>query len=106
MKDGRTAEDDIHVSSFGFSFLIFGALIALTALTVGVAYVDLAWLNTPIALTIATAKAALVLAFFMHLKWSPQLTVLVAVTGFLWFVILVAFTVADYLSRSPVLGWL
>ena len=30
----------------------------------------------------------------MHLKWSTNLTVLVAIIGLLWFIILVAFTVA------------
>ncbi|MEQ8276487.1 MAG: cytochrome C oxidase subunit IV family protein [Deltaproteobacteria bacterium] len=99
-------DSGVHVSSYGFSFLIFAVLLVLTGVTVGVAYVDLGWINTPLALLIAGVKAGVVLAYFMHLKWSTNLTVLVAIIGLLWFIILVAFTVADYMSRVPVQGWL
>ena len=67
---------------------------------------DIGVLNTPVAMLIAAVKATLVLVFFMHLKWSSKLTILVAVVGFLWLVILAAFTVADYMSRAAVEGWL
>lgn len=99
-------QNEVHVSSYGFSFAIFAVLIVLTGITVGVAYVDLGWLNTPIALAIAAVKAGVVLAFFMHLRWSTHLMAVVAIIGVLWFIILVAFTAADYLSRTPVAGWL
>ena len=99
-------ESSVHVSSYGFSFLIFAVLIVLTGVTVGVAYVDLGWINTPLALLIAGLKAGVVLAYFMHLKWSTNLMILVGIIGFLWVVILLAFTIADYMSRVPVEGWL
>jgi cytochrome c oxidase subunit 4 len=49
--------------------LVFGALLIGTVLTVAAAYVDFgsAARNVAVALFIATAKAALVGAFFMHL---------------------------------------
>jgi cytochrome c oxidase subunit IV len=48
---------------------IFAALMVLTAVTVGVSYLDLAVTPTIlVALAIASAKAALVAMFFMHLK--------------------------------------
>ena len=97
---------DVHVSSVGFSLAIFAALMVLTGVTVGVAYVDLGWMNTPLALIIASVKAALVLAYFMHLRWSPKLMSIVAVAGILWVVILIIFSLADYLSRAQVSGWL
>ena len=47
---------------------VFGALLALTALTVAVSYVDLpTTLAIGVGLAIALTKAALVALFFMHL---------------------------------------
>ncbi len=48
---------------------IFGALLALTVVTVGVSYLQLPTAPTvALGLAIATAKATLVVLFFMHLK--------------------------------------
>jgi len=81
---------------------IFIALLALTGLTTGVAFIDLgAELNTIVALTIAVAKALLVILFFMHVKYSTNLTKLVIIAGFFFLAILVAMTLADELTR----GW-
>ena len=46
----------------------------LTALTLWAAYQHLGIWNTPVALAIATTKAALVALIFMHLRYSPRLT--------------------------------
>jgi cytochrome c oxidase subunit IV len=81
---------------------IFIALLVLTGLTTGVAFVDLGEeLNTIVALTIAVVKALLVILFFMHVKYSTNLTKLVIVAGFFFLAILVAMTLADELTR----GW-
>jgi len=54
-------------------YRVFVALLGLTLLTVGVAFLNLGPLNTIIALTIAVAKALFVLLFFMHLRYSSGL---------------------------------
>jgi cytochrome c oxidase subunit 4 len=92
----------VHVSPVRTYLLIFGALMLGTALTVWVAFQDLGILNDLVALTIADVKMTLVVLFFMHVKYSSRLTKLVVVGGFLWLLILFAFTLADYWSR----GWL
>jgi len=51
---------------------VLGILLALTALTVSVSKIDLGVLNIWIALVIASAKASLVLLFFMHLKYENR----------------------------------
>jgi cytochrome c oxidase subunit 4 len=79
---------------------IWAALIALTAATVWVATFDLGPMNVIVALTIACMKALLVILFFMHVRYSTKLTWVYVAAGFFWFLILVAFTVADYQSRS------
>ena len=88
---------------------VFVALLFLTALTTGVAFIDLgSELNTIAALTIAVIKALLVILFFMHVKYSPGLTKMVIVGGFFFLALLIAFTLADELTRtwSPqVHGW-
>lgn len=96
-----------HVSSPRLYVMVFLALMVLTIATVAVAYQDLGVLNDVVALTIAMAKALLVVLFFMHVKYSTRLTALTAVAGLVWLVILIALTLNDYLTRGdliPVLG--
>jgi cytochrome c oxidase subunit 4 len=81
---------------------VFAALAALTVLTTAVAYVDLGFFNVIVALTIAVAKALLVVLFFMHLARSRHRTQVVAGAGILWLLILITFTLSDALTR----GWI
>jgi cytochrome c oxidase subunit 4 len=71
---------------------VFGALLALTLVTVAIANLSLPAVPTVVlGLTIATAKAALVVMFFMHLKSErPMVLWPLALTAFL-FVFLFAF---------------
>ncbi len=91
-----------HVVSLKVYFAIFAALMVLTAATVAVAYVDLGAMNTFVALAVAVTKATLVILFFMHVKYSSKLTWLVVASGFVFLAIMIAFTLADFVSR----GWL
>ncbi len=84
--------------------LIFITLLLLTLLTVDIAFYDAGWLNLPIALTIATCKALLVLFFFMHVRYSKRLTWVFVAAGFFWFLILIVFTLSDYLTRGGLTG--
>jgi cytochrome c oxidase subunit IV len=81
---------------------VFVALLILTALTTGVAFLDLGGAgNVAAAMTIAVVKTALVMLYFMHLRYSSYLTLLFAGAGIFWLGILIVLTVSDYLSR----GW-
>jgi cytochrome c oxidase subunit 4 len=88
-----------HVVPVGTYLGIFLALIAMTGITTGVAYIDLGRANTVVALAIAVVKMLLVVLFFMHVKYSPGLTRLVIVAGFFWLAIMVAMTLSDELTR-------
>jgi cytochrome c oxidase subunit 4 len=82
-------------------FAVFTALLALTALTTGVAFIDLGGIgNIAVALTIAVIKAVLVALYFMHLRYSSPLTVIFAGAGIFWLGILVALTLSDYITRG------
>jgi len=91
-----------HIVSKKVYFVIFGALMILTALTVWVANIDLGSekLNTVVALAIAVTKAMLVVLYFMHVRYSSRLTWVVVAGGFLWLLIMVGLTLSDYLSRG------
>ncbi len=97
-----------HILPKKVYFLVFITLMALTALTTGVAFIDLGPLNTVAALVIAVCKATLVVLFFMHLKYSPNLTRLVLVAALVWLAILLVLTLGDFFTRqwTPVpTGW-
>jgi cytochrome c oxidase subunit 4 len=89
-----------HVSLATY-LVVFAALMVLLIITVAVAfYVHAGDLNLIIALVIATIKAALVVLFFMHVKYASRLTKIFVCAAFLWLAILFAFTFADYVSRN------
>jgi cytochrome c oxidase subunit 4 len=81
--------------------MVFGTLLVLTLITVGVSYLDLPEVETVIvALTIATVKASLVAIFFMHLKGErPMVMWPLALTAFLFVGLLasVLYSEADHL---------
>jgi cytochrome c oxidase subunit 4 len=83
-------------------YRIFATLLVLTAITVGVAFVDLGPFNTFLALAIALSKAVLVVLFFMHVRYSSRLVVVYVVAGLFWLVLLLGLSLADFLTR----GWI
>jgi cytochrome c oxidase subunit 4 len=102
VSDTNTAAH-VHVSPVRNYIGIFLALMVFTALTAWVAFQDLGALNDIVALSIAVTKMTLVVLFFMHVKYSSRLTKIVVVSGFLWLLILLAFTFADYKTRGLVM---
>jgi len=79
---------------------VFVALMALTALTTGVAFIDLGRWNTVVALAIAVTKMLLVVLFFMHVKYATGLTRVIIIAGFFWLGIMVALSLSDELTRT------
>ena len=90
-----------HIVSRQIYYRVFGALMVLTLLTWGIAYVDLgAHLNLIVAITIALCKALLVVLFFMHVRYSSRLTQVFVGAGVLWLIVLLVLTLSDYLTRG------
>ncbi len=81
---------------------IWAALVVLTLLTTGVAYIDLGLFNPIVALTIAVCKATLVVLFFMHVYYRTRLTWVFIAAGVLWLGLLIGFVLTDGLTR----GWI
>ena len=92
----------VHVSPLSTYLTIFGALMVLSAITVGAAFINLGAFNPIVALFIACVKASLVILFFMHVKYSSRLTKLTVVLSLFFVAILFAETLMDYATR----GWL
>jgi cytochrome c oxidase subunit IV len=95
-----------HIVSRKVYFVIFGALMVGTMLTVWVANIDLDNVmfhgaNTVIALTIAVIKATLVVLYFMHVRYSSRLIWVIVISGFFWIGIMFALTFSDYATRPP-----
>jgi cytochrome c oxidase subunit 4 len=89
-----------HILPKRIYYTIFAILLFCTYLTVQIAFLDLGALNTVAALAIATFKAALVILFFMHVKYSTRLTWAVVLGGIFWLGILLTLTMSDYLTRA------
>ena len=91
----------IHVPTRVY-ILNYAALMALLLITAVAARFDLGAGNTYISLGVAAAKAALVLLFFMHVRYGKLLIRLTAGVGFFWLGILFVLALSDYLTRGAI----
>ena len=89
-----------HVSPVSLYITIFLALMVLTAVTVGAAFVDLGQFNFLVAMIIAGFKASLVIWYFMHVKYASKLTKLTVATGLFFLAILLGLFMVDYGSKA------
>lgn len=78
------------------------ALLALALITTLIGLLNLGPFSVGIAILIATAKAALVVAFFMHGRYESKLVQVIIAAGVVWFLIMISNTLGDYITR----GWL
>ena len=82
--------------------LIFGALLVLTFLTVGVTYVDFGYnMNLLVAMAIALVKAALVGLYFMHLRWDAPLNGFILVASLLFVTLFITISLVDTGQYAP-----
>ena len=78
---------------------IWLALLVLTAITVGITRLDLEGYKVLAALTIACAKAGLVIAFFMHMKYEGRLLRWLLFLTLATLAVFIGFTFFDVLYR-------
>lgn len=88
-----------HIVPVRNYIVVFLALLALTALTTGVAFINLGAMNTVVALVIAVTKMLLVVLIFMHVKYSSRLTKLTILAALFWLALLITFTLSDVFTR-------
>lgn len=92
-----------HIVPLKTNLIVFAALMGLLILTVVADLVPLGAFNLIIALTIAIAKALLIMLYFMHVRFSSRLVWVFAGAAFLWLGILMT-TLGDYMTRSWLTG--
>ncbi|HEY3820189.1 MAG TPA: cytochrome C oxidase subunit IV family protein [Polyangiaceae bacterium] len=90
----------VHIAPTRFYVGIFGALVCLTIATVKVSYYDFGSANILIALLIATMKASLVAAFFMHLRHDKLFNTVAFLAAFLFLGIFILLTNDDVGVRA------
>lgn len=88
-----------HVSSTAMFTKVLVALLVLTVITVGTSRIDFGSANMLIAMAIASIKASLVIAFFMHMKWDTAINKITFLSSFLFLSLLFVFTLSDLLTR-------
>ena len=94
-----------HISPRTY-YMVFGALMVLMALTVGAYWIENSvaiprLLGVLIAMAIASAKTALIILFFMHVKVSSRVSQIYAAASFVGLFILFTIILGDYFAR----GW-
>jgi cytochrome c oxidase subunit 4 len=96
---GRAAP--AHVISPGVLLAVFAALMAMTAITVAVTWVDLGPWNLVAAMVIATLKATLVALYFMHLRYDQPFNALVFVAALAFLALFLVLTLMDTVDAEP-----
>ena len=74
---------------------VFMTLLALTVLTVYQSTFNLGNVEVWLSLTIATIKAGLVIAFFMHLLWDKPLNMIIILSSLIFVALFLGFTMMD-----------
>jgi len=89
-----------HIAPASLYIGIWATLMAFTLITVLASFAELGPFNIVVALLIATIKGTLVVLFFMHLRYSPKLTIAAVIASIFFLFIMFSLTMTDYLSRA------
>ena len=92
----------VHIAPAAFYWGIFFALVFFTFVTVGVSYFDFGPANIIIAIVVATLKASLVAAFFMHLRHDKVFNTISLLGAFLFLGVFILLSYDD-LGRRGIL---
>jgi len=92
-------EKEKHITSYGLFAKVLVALLILTTISVLITEVHFGAFSVAVALSVACIKVALVLIYFMHLKWENTFLRLMVAGVFVLFALVVVFTFIDYLLR-------
>jgi len=97
--NGQVVENPVeshhHVSPKHLYVAVFVALLVLTGITYLVSYMNLGPASLPVAMVVASMKASLVIAFFMHLKYEDRTFAFMFATALLFVSIFFTFILYD-----------
>lgn len=90
-----------HIIPLKFLYGTAGALLVLTGLTVGVAFIHIPTpFNIIMAIAIALVKAVFVAAFFMGLYWDKKINTIALLLSVVFFTLMVGVTLLDTMFRE------
>ena len=93
-----------HITPLFTYYAVFSALIVLTFVTVGVSHLGLpGLLSIIVAMAVASVKATLVCAWFMHLLHDTKFNVLLFLAAFWFMGVFFVFTSFDLMNRDRVM---
>lgn len=94
-------ENQHHPESTGYGIyiLIWLGLVSLTVITVSLSGLNLQGLTVITALTIATIKSALVMNYFMHIKYETMIFKVFIAVCIIIFIVMIVLTFFDLTYR-------
>ena len=93
--EGHGHDGFSHPMPIWMLLTVFFVLLILTCLTVYQSTFDLGNMEIWASLTIATVKAGLVIAFFMHLIWDKPLNAIIILGSLIFVALFLGFTMMD-----------
>lgn len=81
--------------------LVYLALMALLAVTIGATFLPLGPLRPVANIGIAALKTGLIVWVFMHLREVTPMVRLFAAIGVVWLALLIGIGLSDWLTRAP-----
>ncbi len=93
------SEETTHMVPYRTQIAVLLALLVLTGLSVAITQLEFGSYNTLAAMLLAGAKAVIVLAWYMHLKYEKQLFPVMVAAVFVIFLLVLFVTFFDYSYR-------
>ena len=99
--DDHEHNEIAHVLHWKVLVGVLVVLMFLTLLTTEIRAIDLGDWNLIVAMIIASVKAALVMAVFMHLRWDKPFNVLAILSSFVFAALFVSLALLDKSEYEP-----
>ena len=91
--------ETVHITPYRTYAWVLIALLSFTFLTITVTWIDLSAITVFVALIIASVKAYIVLTYYLHLQFESSLFRVFVIMVLAIYVLVIAFTLSDYLFR-------
>lgn len=99
MENNNHHNEDHHIVSYASNLRVWIVLLILTWLTITAAYLNFGTMAVAVALLIATVKAGVVLAYYMHLKFDSKILTIFFIITMAVFTTFIVLTFFDYAYR-------
>lgn len=98
------SQEHEHGLSARTCVIVWIGLLILTTVTVAVSEIDFTYFHILVAMIVATAKAALVVLWFMHVKYEGRAIHIMVFLAFFLLAIFISFTFFDLAYRPVQVG--